>query len=93
MDSFSDACMNTTASGRSRNREEGSRTVQTLDLPLRINGRTNSKIPTNTSITVGKIKILAVDHTEVARTVDSIGLEDDFNIGHVGFGEVDDVCC
>ena len=85
--------MNTTASGRSRNIDEGSWIVQIPDLTLRITGIANSEIATEASIIVGKTVILAVDHAEVAGTVDFVGLEDDLYIVHVEFGEVEDVCC
>lgn len=85
--------MNPTASGRKRNRDEGSRIVQTPDLAVRVGSITDSEVATDTSITVGKTVSLAVDHAEMARTVDSVGLEYDLNIGHVGVGKVEDVCC
>lgn len=85
--------MNTTASGRSRNIDEGSWIVQIPDLTLRITGIANNEIATEASIIVGKTVILAVDHAEVAGTVDFVGLEDDLYIVHVEFGEVEDVCC
>ena len=85
--------MHAAASSSSCNIDKGSRTVQIPDLPLRIVGIANSEIATKTSIVVGKTVILAVNHAEVAGTVDLVGLEDDLNIGHVEFGEVQDVCC
>ena len=84
--------MDPTASDCSRNRDEGSRIVQTPDLPLRVGSIINNESATSTSITVGKTMILAVDCAEMAQTVDSVGLEYNLNIGHVGFGEVEDVC-
>lgn len=70
-----------------------SRIVQLPDLFHRVGSITNSERATSTSIAVGKTMILAVDCVEMARTVDSVGLEYNLNIGHVGFGEVEGVCC